>query len=77
MLWLFVNTFTADDKYFPLNRNSLTQPILKQLSQKGKNFSEFFSAVLTSTLNFEQFQKKVDPRSQLFPKLRTRKEEVR
>ena len=64
MLWLFVNTFTADDKYSPLNRDNLTQPIQKQLSQNWKTFSECFSADLTSTLNFEHFQKKVDPRSQ-------------
>ena len=66
MLWLFVNTFTADDKYSPLNREYLTQAIKKQLSQNQKIFSEFFLAVLTSTLNFERFQKKVDPRSSCF-----------
>ena len=64
MLWLFVNTFTAEDRYSPLNRDNLKQPIQKQLSQKWKSFSQFSSAVLTSTLNFERFQNKVDPRSQ-------------
>ena len=64
MLWLFVNTFTSDDKYSPLNRDNLTQPIQKQLSQKSKTFSQFFSPVLTSTLNFENFREKVDPRCQ-------------
>ena len=57
------NTFTADDKYSPLNRDNLTQPIQNQLSQKEKTFSEFFCEVLKSKLNFEHFQKKVDPRS--------------
>ena len=33
---------TADDKYFPLNRENLTQPIWAQLSQKQKAFSQFF-----------------------------------
>ena len=34
MLWLFVNTFTVDDKYSPLNRDNLMQPIQQQLFQK-------------------------------------------
>ena len=60
---MFVNTFTADDKYSPLNREYLSQPIKKQLSQNKIILSQFFSAVSTSTLNFEHFQKKGDPRS--------------
>ena len=63
MLWLFVNTLTADDKYSPPNRDNFTQLIWIILSQKGKVFSEFSSAVLKSILNFELFQKKVDPHS--------------
>ena len=58
-----VNSFTADDKYLPLNRDNFTQPIWIILSQKRKTCSEFFSAVLKSILNFELFQKKVDPHS--------------
>ena len=54
---------TADDKYSPLNRDNLTQPIRTQLSQKQKAFSEFFLAFSKSTLNFEHFQKKDDPHS--------------
>ena len=34
-----------------------------QLSQKQKTFSEFFSAFLKSSLNFEHFQKKDDSHS--------------
>ena len=63
ILKLFVNTLTADDKYSLLNRDNLTQPIQILLSQKQKTFSEFFSAFLKSTLNFEHFQKKDDPYS--------------
>ena len=63
MLWLFVNRFTGDDKYSPLNRDNFTQPIWIILSQKRKTCSEFFSPVLKSTLNFETFQKKVDRHS--------------
>ena len=32
-----------------------------QLSGKQKTFSEFFSAFLKSSLNFEHFQQKEDP----------------
>ena len=58
ILRLFVNTFTADDKYSLRNRDYLTQPIQMQLSQKQKTFSPFFSAVLKSRVHFEHFQKK-------------------
>ena len=54
---------TADDKYFLLNRDNLMQTIPTQLSQKQKGFSQFFLQFLTSTLNFEHFQKKDDPHS--------------
>ena len=60
---LFVNTLTDDDKYSLLYRDSLTQPIQILLSPKQKTFSQFFSAFLKSTLNFEHFQKKDDPHS--------------
>ena len=63
ILRLFVNTLTDDDKYSLLYRDNLTQPIQILLSQKQKTFSEFFSAFLKSTLNFEHFQKKDDPHS--------------
>ena len=60
---MFVNTLTADDKYSPLNRDNLTQPIRTQLSQKQEAFPEFFLAFSKSTLNFEHFEKKDDPHS--------------
>ena len=60
---MFVNTLTADDKYSPLNRDNLIQPIRTQLSQKQQAFSEFFLAFSKSTLNFENFEKKDDPHS--------------
>ena len=74
---MFVNTLTADDKYSLLNRDNLTQPIRTPLSQKHKAFSQFFLAFSKSTLNFEHFQNKYDPRSLFFPKLRTPKNVVR
>ena len=58
---LFPNTLSADGKYSLLNRDNLTQPIQMQLSRKQKTFSEFFSAFLKSSLNFEHFLKKDDP----------------
>ena len=60
---MFVNTLTADDRYSPLNRDNLTQPIQTKLSQKQQAFPIFFLASSDSTLNFEHFQKKDDPPS--------------
>ena len=63
ILRLFVNTLTANDKDYLLNRDNLTQPIQMQLSQKQKTFSEFFFAFLKSILNFKHLPKKDDPHS--------------
>ena len=60
---LFPNTLSADEKYSVLNRENLTQPIQMEVSRKQKTFSEFFSAFLKSSLNFEHFQKKDDSHS--------------
>ena len=57
---MFVNTLTADDQYSLLKRDNLTQPIRTQLSQKQKDFSQFFLAFVKSTLHFEHLQKKDD-----------------
>ena len=42
---LFVNTLTADDKHYLLNRDKFTQQIQMHLYQKQKTFSEFFSCI--------------------------------
>ena len=63
MLRLFVNIFSAVDKYSLPNREYLTQPLQVQLSQKQKTFPRFFSAFSKSKLKFEHFQKKDDPHS--------------
>ena len=60
---MFVNTLTADDKYFLLNRDNLTQQNRTQLSQKQKAFSQFFLAFSKYTLNFEDFEKRDEPHS--------------
>ena len=57
----FPNTLSADGKCSLLNRGNLTQPIQMQVSRKEKNFSQFFSAFLKSSLNFEHCLKKDDP----------------
>ena len=59
----FVNTFTVDEKHYLLTRDNLTQTIQIELSQKQKNFFEFFHAFLKSILNFKHLPKKDDPRS--------------
>ena len=63
ILRLFVNTFTADDKHYLLNRENFAQRIQMQLSQKQKTFSEFSFAFLKSVLNFKHYRKKADPHS--------------
>ena len=53
---MFVNTLTADDKHYLLNRDNLTPAIQLQLSPKKKNtFYEFFFRFLKSMLNFRHF----------------------
>ena len=62
---MFVNRLTADDKHYVLNRDNLTQPIQMQLCEKQKSFSEFFSAVLKTMLNFIHFTVRNDRHSLL------------
>ena len=61
ILRLFVNTLTDNDKFSLLYRDKVMQPIQILLSHKQKTFSQFFSAFLKSTLNFEHSRKKDDP----------------
>ena len=60
---MFVNTLTADDKHYLLNRDNLTQPIEIKLSEKQKIFSQFFFTFLKSMLNFKHLPKKDYPDS--------------
>ena len=55
ILGLFVNIMTSDDKYSVLNRGNLSPPIQMNLSKKQKTFSDLFSQLLKSRLNFEYF----------------------
>ena len=68
ILGLFINTLTEDDKYCLLYRENLTQPIRRLLCHKQKIFSQFFSPILKSTLNFEHFHKD-DPQSRCVSKI--------
>ena len=58
ILIVFVNTLTADDKNYLLNRDNLTQPIQMQLYQKQKTFSEFFSYISKIYIKLKTFAKK-------------------
>ena len=66
---LFPDTLNADGKYSLLNRDNLTEPIQMQLSRKQKTVSQFFSAFLKPSLNFEHFQKKDDCHSWGIPEI--------
>ena len=59
ILSLFVNTLTADDKHYLLNRDNLAQPIQMEVSQKQKSFAQFFFAFLKSIFNFKHLPKKM------------------
>ena len=76
-LRLFVNTFTAHDKYSALKGQYLQDPIHLKLSQKQKIFSSFFSAFLNSRFNFQHIKKKMTLIANVFPKFRTSENLVR
>ena len=65
----FLNTLTAHDKYSLNSKDKWMQTIQMQLSQKEKNFSEFFSPFFESALNFEHFSKKDNPHSLCISKI--------
>ena len=58
VLGQFVNTMTADYKYFRQNLENLPEQVQTQISLKPKTFAGFFIASLKSTLNLEYFEKK-------------------
>ena len=58
ILIAFANTSNANDKSCVCNRENLPQPIQLQLSKNENSFSHFFTAYLTSTSNFQHFEKK-------------------
>ena len=58
LLGQFFNTLTADYKYSRRNRKNLSQQVPMQTSLKLKTSSRFFIPFVTSTLNFQYFEKK-------------------
>ena len=77
ILRVFVNTLTVDEKYYLLNRDNLTQPIQMQLSEKQKNFLNFFFAFLKSILNFKHLPKKISLIAYVFREIPVPKNMVR
>ena len=77
ILGLFVNTLSEDDRYCLLYKDNLLQPIQILLSRNQETFSQFSSAFLKSTLNFEHFQKKINLIADVFPKLPSAKKVIR
>ena len=59
----FVHTLAVNEKHYLLNRDNLTHPIQRQLSQKQKILSQLFFPFLKSILNFKYLPKKDDPHS--------------
>ena len=57
----FPNILCAKSKYSLPARDNLMQRIQMLLSQKQITFSQFFSSLLKSSVNLEDFQKKDDP----------------
>ena len=58
-----VNTLTADENNYVLNKDNLRLPIQIQLPQKQKTFSQYFFSFLKSILHFKHFPAKDDPHS--------------
>ena len=77
MLKLFVNTLTADDKYYLLNKDNLTEPTEMKLSKKKKLFFNFFQHFPNNDLIFDIVDKKMTLIGYVFRKLRTEKSVVR
>ena len=77
LLRIFVNTLTVDEKHHLVERDNLAELIQIQLSEKQKNFSEFFLAFLKSILNFKHLSKKMTQIADVFPDIPPPKNMVR
>ena len=73
ILGLLLNALAAGERNPFLNRDNLTIPIQMQLSQKQKDFSQFFARFLKPAVNFKDFEKNMTLIDFLFRKLRTPK----
>ena len=77
ILRLFVNTLSANNRNFFLNRGNLLEHFQMQLSQKRKLFSLFFFVTLKFRFNLNIFRKKMTLIGDIFWNLRTWKDVVR
>ena len=77
ILQRFVNTLTADDKYYLLNRDIFKQEIEMELSKKQKLFVNLFLHFWNLDQIFNIFDKKMTIVANLFPRLRTAKDVAR
>ena len=70
MLRLFVNTLSADEKYFLCNTENLPEPIQMELSKKLKIFYSICYCISESLIWFQTFPKKMlSVIASVFPKL--------
>ena len=60
LLWVLVNTLSAEDKYPVHDCQNLPLPIQMQLSEKRKTFPECLVTFPESTSNFKRSAKKGD-----------------
>ena len=60
ILGLFVNTLTADGKYYLRKMEKLLQPIQMHLSKRKQYFYNFFGALMKFASNLEHFAKTIN-----------------
>ena len=63
ILGLFINTLTAEYKYYLRNMQNFPQQFQTHLSKKRKAFSGFFIAFLKCTSSLGNFEEKDEPSS--------------
>ena len=73
VLGVFVDIFTADDKYSFSKRENILQDIRMQLSEKSSILINFILHCWNLNQTFNNLKKKMSLRAQVIPKLFTRK----
>ena len=61
---MFLNKFSANDKYRVQYSENLQLPIQMQVYEKGKKISQFCFSFLESTSHFKHFEKRDDDHGQ-------------
>ena len=72
-----LNTLTVNYKYSLNSKDKWMQTIQMLLPQKQNIFSEFFSTVFESALNFKHFQTKMTLIASVYPKFLSTKDVLR